>query len=475
MIGWLGPVVVAFNYLVMAYAAAVALSQLVLVAGAGANLTRELRRQAHSRTDDIFAHPGTPAVSVLIAAYNEQATIVECLSSVLAQRYPELEVLVVDDGSTDATFEMLTEHFDLVPIQRCIPGDVATVGRVRSVHAPADGRPLVVIRKDNVGRAADAINVALNAARNPLVATLDADSVLEPDALLHIVRPMVEHPDRVVAAGGVVRPSNGLRLRRGAVESVTLPDRMIVRAQIVEYLRAFMLGRIGWTWLNSVLIISGAFGAFWRRDMVALGGLDPNSLGQDADLVAGLHVAMRRAGRRDYRVVIVPQAVCWSEVPQRRADLGRQRRRWAHGLAQVIWRHRAAMLRPRYGRFGMLVMPYHLVVELVGPVVEVLGVPMVLAATWLDLLNPPYALVVLAVSISFGMVVSMAAVLADELTAQHYDRWRDLPALMLAALVEATVLRLLMSWWRTQGLLDAVRRRRPGWAGVPRVGFARTG
>lgn len=469
----LGTSVIAFNVLVMTYALAVALSQLFLVFGAVANLRRELRRNLSSRKEDLFVHPDTPGLSVLVPAFNESPMIAECLRSVIDQRYPEFEVIVVDDGSTDDTFDLLREAFDLVPTTRVIPQDVPTIGPVGELHAPRDGGNLLVIRKQNAGRCADALNTALNAARYPLVCTLDADSVLEPDALLHIVRPMVEEPDQVIAAGGVVRPSNGMVLRRGTVESISLPRRLILRAQVIEYLRAFMLGRIGWSWLNSVLIISGAFGVFRRDDVVALGGLHPESLGQDADLVASLHRLMRRQKRRDYRVVIVPQAVCWSEAPAHRRDLRRQRRRWAHGLGQVLWRQRGAFLRPRYGRFGMFVLPYHVFFEMLGPVVEVLGLPAVLAAWWLGLLNPWYAVIVFAMAVGFGMLVSLTAVLADEVTERHYDRWRDLFALIVAALWETTVLRVMMSWWRVQGLSDALRRRRSAWASIPRIGFSR--
>ncbi|MFZ0159036.1 MAG: glycosyltransferase [Kineosporiaceae bacterium] len=471
----LATIVIAFNWVVLTYALVVALSQLLLVVGAAVNLRRELRRNLGSRKEDLFVHPNTPGLSVLVPAFNESPMIAECLRSVVDQRYPEFEVIVVDDGSTDDTFDLLRDAFDLVPTTRVIPQDVPTVGAVESIFAPRDGGSLLVIRKQNAGRCADALNTAVNAARYPLVCTLDADSVLEPDALLHIVRPMVEHPDEVVAAGGVVRPSNGIQLRRGTVESVSMPRRLIVRAQIVEYLRAFMLGRIGWSWLNSVLIISGAFGVFRRADVVGLGGLHPRSLGQDADLVASLHHQLRGEGRKDYRVVIVPQAVCWSEAPEHRRDLRRQRRRWAHGLGQVLWRQRGAFGRPKYGRFGMLVLPYHVLFEMLGPVVEVLGLPAVLAAWWLGLLNPWYAIIVFAMAIGFGMLVSIAAVLADELSEHTYDRWRDIASLVLAALWETTVLRVMMSWWRVQGLTDALRMRRTAWASIPRVGFSRAG
>ncbi|HEX2810598.1 MAG TPA: glycosyltransferase family 2 protein, partial [Kineosporiaceae bacterium] len=459
-----------FNWVVLVYAIAVAGTQLLLVVVAAGHIVRTLRRDIDSRMDDVFAHPRTPAVSVLVPAFNEEATIVESVRSVLALNYPEHETIVVDDGSTDRTFAVLEQAYDLVVAHRVVPARVPVRGQIRSVHAPRDGRPLIVIRKENAGRCADALNAALNAARTPLVCMVDADSVIEPDALLHVVRPFVEHPDTTVAAGGVIRPSNGVRLRRGTVDSVSAPGTLLARIQVVEYLRAFLLGRVGWTWLNGVLIISGAFGIFRREDVIALGGLKADSLGQDADLVAALHNTLRRRAV-DYRMVIVPQPVCWTQVPETRRELAKQRRRWSHGLADVLWRQRTAFGRRRYGRFGLVILPYHLLFELLGPVVEVLGVPAVIAAWALGLLNGWFAVLVFTVSVGFGSMVSLAAVFLDEVTFHRYERPGDLLRLVLAALLESTGLRWLHSWWRLRGLLDAVDPRRRGWGTMSRVRF----
>jgi cellulose synthase/poly-beta-1,6-N-acetylglucosamine synthase-like glycosyltransferase len=351
-----------------------------------------------------------------------------------------------------------------------VPVRVPVRGQILSVHAPRDGRALTVIRKETAGRCAGALNVALNAARTPLVCMVDADSVIEPDALLHVVRPFVEHPDRTVAAGGVIRPSNGVRLRRGSVQSVSAPATLLARIQVVEYLRAFLLGRVGWTWLNGVLIISGAFGIFRRDDVVALGGLNADSLGQDAELVAGLHNSLRRRSV-DHRMVIVPQPVCWTQVPETRRELAKQRRRWPHGLAEVLWRQRAAFGRPilRPVRPGHPALPP--VVRAARPVVEVLGVPAVIAAWALGLLNGWFAVLVFTISVGFGSMVSMAAVSLDEVTFHRYERSRDLGLLVLAALLESTGLRWLHSWWRLRGLLDAVDPRRRSWGSMSRVSF----
>jgi cellulose synthase/poly-beta-1,6-N-acetylglucosamine synthase-like glycosyltransferase len=462
--------VIGFNWVVLLYAIAVAGTQVLLVVVAAGHIARTLRRDVGSRMEDVFAHPNTPAVSVLVPAFNEEATIVEAVRSVLALNYPEHEAIVVDDGSTDDTFAVLEQAYDLVESRRVVPERIPIRGQILSVHTPRDGGRLTVIRKQNAGRCADALNVGVNAARTPLVCMVDADSVIEPDALLHVVRPFVEHPDTTVAAGGVIRPSNGVRLHRGSVESVSAPSSLLARMQVVEYLRAFLLGRVGWTWLNGVLIISGAFGIFRREDVIALGGLNADSLGQDAELVAGLHNALRRRSV-DYRMVIVPQPVCWTQVPQQRRELARQRRRWSHGLASVLWRQRAAFGRPSFGRFGLVILPYHLLFELLGPVVEVVGVPAVIAAWALGLLNGWFALLAFTISVGFGSLVSLAAVLVDEVTFHRYERSRDLWLLVAAALAESAGLRWLHSWWRLRGLLDAIDPRRRGWGTMSRVKF----
>jgi cellulose synthase/poly-beta-1,6-N-acetylglucosamine synthase-like glycosyltransferase len=467
-------VVLGFNWLVLGYAAAFALSQLLLVGLAAGHIVRTLRRDVESRMDDVFAHPNTPPVAVLVPAFNEERTIVESVRSVLALKYPEFETVVIEDGSTDGTFDALYKAFDLVQVHRVIPERVPVRGRVLSVHVPRDGSPLVVVRKQNAGRCADALNAGLNAARAPLVCMVDADSVIEPHALLHVVRPFVEDPDRVVAAGGVIRPSNGLRLARGSIASVSAPSRLLARIQVVEYLRAFLLGRVGWTWLNGNLIISGAFAIFRREDVIAVGGLSENSLGQDADLVASLHRTMSRQ-RADYSMVIVPQPVCWTEVPERRRDLARQRRRWSYGLVQVLWRNRFAFWRPRYGRFGMLVLPYHLLFEVLGPVVEVLGVPMVLAAWALGLLNGSFAILAFVMSVGFGIVLSLTAVFLEDLTFHRHERWKDLGQLLVAAVLESGGLRWFHAWWRVRGMLDTINPRRAGWGKLHRAGFQTSG
>lgn len=460
----------AFNWLVLGYFVALNVVYLLVVVGALTVMIRSTRRSDPVSRDDIFANPLTPPVSVLIPAFNEQAGIVESVRGMLALHYPQLEVVVVDDGSTDDTFEVLRKEFDLVEVAPVIDAVLPMRGAVRSMHVPAADVPLVVVRKVNAGRRADALNVALNAARYPLVCMVDADSILDPDALLRVAQPFVDDPDRVVASGGAIRAANGSTVYRGQVVEHRQPHTWLERIQVIEYLRAFLVGRTGWSNVGGLLIISGAFGLFRREVIVDLGGLDADSLGEDADLVAGLHRHLRDAGR-DYSVVFVPEPVCWTELPVDRRSLGRQRQRWSHGLVQVLWKQRRMMLNPRYGRVGMVVMPYYLVFELLGPVIEVLGLVAVVTGVALGVVDVPFALLLAVAALGYGILLSLAAIAVDQLTEHRPVRSRELLLMFLAAILENLGYRQVHAWWRLRGLVAGITGRTAAWGAMPRTGF----
>jgi cellulose synthase/poly-beta-1,6-N-acetylglucosamine synthase-like glycosyltransferase len=428
-----------------------------------------MRRFGFAGHDDIFTNPLTPGVSVLVPAFNEELSIVESTHAMLAVKYPEFEVIVVDDGSTDSTFERLRSAFDLVEVERVIPNEVPTIGKVLSTHAPAGGGPLLVVRKENAGRRADALNVGINAARQPLVCMVDADSLLEEESLLRVVKPFIDDP-RVVATGGAIRAANGSQVVRGRVVNATMPRRWIERVQVLEYLRSFLLGRTGWSRLGALLIISGAFGVFRREIVVEVGGLDLETLGEDAELVARIH-GMVREQKRDLRVGFVAEPVCWTEVPHSSKVLARQRRRWSQGLAEVLWKHRRMMLNPRYGRIGLLALPYYFLFELIGPIVELTGLPVVALGFAFGLVTPSFALLLAAVALGYGMFVSLSALAVEEFSFHRYRRWRDLAAALLAAIAENVGFRQLHAWWRLQGLWRFIRRQDTGWGVMTRAGF----
>ncbi|RBY74975.1 glycosyltransferase family 2 protein [Blastococcus sp. TF02-09] len=443
---------------------------LLVLAGA-----RRVWRNRHWRGveghDETFASPLTPAVSILVPAHDEEAGILDTLSAALGQKYPALEVVLVDDGSTDRTFALVAERYALREVTPRPTADLPVDGEILSVHRATTGDPLLVIRKTSVGRRSDALNAALNHARHPLVCMVDADSLLETEALLQVSRPFVEDPDQVVASGGVIRAANGARTDRGTILEPRLSRRWVVRVQVLEYLRSFLLGRTGWADAQALLIISGAFGLFRRDVVLEVGGMDPLSLAEDAELVVTIQEHLRR-NRRPHRVVFVPQTVCWTEVPESWTVLGRQRTRWSHGLAQLLWKHRRMIGNPRYGPIGLLAMPFFLLFELLGPVFELVGVAGVLASMAVGQVPPAVAGALLVLAIALGVLLSATAIAVEELTYHRYGRGRDLLALMGTAVVEHLWFRWAHSWYRLCGLGAALAGRSPVWTAMPRVGFS---
>jgi cellulose synthase/poly-beta-1,6-N-acetylglucosamine synthase-like glycosyltransferase len=463
-------IVLTGSWAVLGYMIVLDLSMLLLVLAGARRVSESRRWRGAEGHGEIFASPLTPAVSLLIPAHDEEAGILDTLRAALGQRYPAVEVVLVDDGSTDRTFELVAERYALAEITPRLTAHLPVDGEILSVHRATTGDPLVVVRKTSVGRRSDALNAALNIARHPLVCMVDADSLLEEDALLRVARPFVEDPANVVAAGGVIRAVNGALTDRGTVLEPRLSRNWLVRIQAIEYLRSFLLGRTGWADANALLIISGAFGLFRRDLLVEIGGLDPLSLAEDAELVITLIEHQRLAGR-PHRFVFVPEPVCWTEVPETWKVLGRQRQRWSHGLAQLLWKHKNMIGNPRFGPVGTMALPFFLVFELIGPVVEVFGVASIAIAASVGILDLGGAGAMMLLALAVGMLLSTTAVAVEEFTFRRYTRGRDVLALVSAALAENIGFRQAHAWFRLRGLVAALLRRNPVWTAMPRTGF----
>ena len=426
---------------------------------------RALGRLAHF--DELRSSPLAPRISVLAPAYGEEATIVQSTRSLLALAYPQLEVVVVNDGSPDGTLDALRTAFDLQPVlpiyRRTIP-TAAVRGIYRSRRAPR----LVVVDKENGGKA-DALNCGLCIATGELACAIDADTIIEPDALLRMVRPFLED-DRVVAAGGTIRPVNGSQVRAGRVVAQGAPRHPLAALQAVEYLRAFLPGRVGWNRLGGNLIISGAFGLFRRAPTLAIGGYEEATVGEDMELVARL----RRRGHEEdgpRRVSFVPDPVAWTEVPEALRVLGRQRDRWHRGLADVLWRHRGTLGRPRYGSLGLVAMPAFLLFELLAPVIEAAGLLLLVAELLLLGIDWSFAAQFLLLAYGLGLVLTALTFLLDELTYGSFGSARERLRLLPWALVEPLGYRQLTVSWRLRGLVRFVRGSQ-GWGEMTRTGFS---
>ena len=425
------------------------------------------RERAYAALDEALASPLTPPVSVLLPAYNEQAGVVESVRSLLALAYPEHEVVVVNDGSTDETLARLTEAFELVPVRKALRAAVRTQP-VRCVYASRRHPELWVVDKANGGKA-DALNAGLNAASFPLICAVDADAVLEEDALLRVGKPFLDDPDEVAATGGIVRIANGSRVARGRVVDVRLPRSRLATVQVVEYLRAFLVGRVGWSRMGSLLIISGAFGLFRRSLVEVVGGWAHDTVGEDVELVVRLHRHLRARGE-EYRIEFSPDPVCWTEAPEDLTTLARQRRRWQRGLAETLWRHRAVTFNPRFGRLGFVAVPFFAVFELLGPALELLGLAGTVAAVAVGAVSLGFLVAFLVVSVLLGALLSVAALALEELGFRRHRLGRDALRLVAYALVENVGFRQLTNVWRLQAFADLARRRR-SWGEMRRRGL----
>jgi cellulose synthase/poly-beta-1,6-N-acetylglucosamine synthase-like glycosyltransferase len=410
-----------------------------------------------------------PPIALIAPAYNEELTIIASVEALLALHYPEFEVIVINDGSKDATLQRLIEHFGLVPVQRYYE-DALESKPVRGLYAAKDVPRLLVIDKINGGKA-DAMNAGINLARAPLVCVIDADTLLEPDALIRVVRPFVDDPVRTVAVGGTIRIANGCDINGGRVLRGGLPRNLLAAVQVVEYFRAFLMARLGLSRMGTLMIISGAFGVFRRTAVLEVGGFSHNTVGEDMELVVKLHRHMREH-KRPYRIAYIPEPVSWTEAPESLKILGNQRARWQRGALETFRKHFDMFLNPKYGRIGFVGFGQVLIVDVLGPVVEVAGYALVPPFWLLGLISFDHLLAFLAVVFTFGVFVSVASLVLEEVQLRRLPRARDLAVLTLVAVFENFGYRQLNNMWRIRGWWQFVRKKQ-GWGTMTRKGFQR--
>jgi len=406
-------------------------------------------------------------ISIVAPAYNEEKTIVASVRSFLSLHHPTFEVIVVSDGSRDHTMDVLKEAYQLIEVPNSAYPKLLPCQPVRQIYHSLRERNLIVIDKDNGGKA-DALNAGMNMARYPLVCAVDADSVLNVEALLRTSRFFVED-ETVVAVGAVIRPLNGAEVQFGQVHATRIPWQWLEQLQILEYLRSFSMARAGWATLDALLIISGAFGVFKRDAVIEVGGYALNTVGEDMELVVRLHRHYRER-KQPYRILFSPDAICWTEVPSDLASLRRQRNRWHRGLWETLWTHRRMLLNPRYGRLGMLAMPYFLIIDALSPIVETLGYIFIPVSVLLNILSPQFALAFLFFSIFCGALLSQMAVGTEILLFRHYLQLRDRFLLLIAGIVESLGYRQLLAFERFLATFQVLRKRGQ-WGAMKRKGI----
>jgi cellulose synthase/poly-beta-1,6-N-acetylglucosamine synthase-like glycosyltransferase len=457
----------AFTLLTTAYFTLWGLSHVAMSPLAAVSLWRHRRRHTRRARGLARGVAVPPLVSVVVPAFNEELTIVESIRALLALHYEPRELVIVNDGSSDGTLALLERTFQLVAAPVAFEQPLRSAP-IRGVYRSASEPDLVVVDKDNGGAKADAANAGINVASGVLVLVIDADTVLEADALSRAVLPFLEDP-ATVAVGANVGIANGCQIDHGRIGKVALPLNWLARFQVVEYMRAFLLLRLACAATQTVVLISGAFGLFRRDAVVAVGGYDRTAIGEDMDLTIRLQRYFRARGE-PVRIAYDPNPLAWTQAPEDWRSLHAQRCRWRRGLLQALWRYRGMIGNPRYGAVGLGSLPYIAFFDGLGPLLEGAGYLVTFAAAALGFLDWTYFGLMLTVSVLFGAAATMLAILLNDVTTRQYTRGPELALLVAVAILESLGYRQVNALWGWIGTVQAMTGK-SGWGPMRRHAF----
>ncbi|MDQ0484161.1 cellulose synthase/poly-beta-1,6-N-acetylglucosamine synthase-like glycosyltransferase [Alkalihalobacillus hemicentroti] len=460
---------IVFTFFVAIYMIGIIVFYFILFIISAFQLRKEYKLDQYEPYEELAQSSLTRPVSILVPAYNEEAGIVPSVRSLLSINYPEFEVIVINDGSKDNTLKETITHFEMVKVEKAIRKQVSS-NEIVQVYQSTIYENLFMIDKLNGGKA-DALNAGLNVAQYPYFCSLDGDSIIERDAFIKVMKPIIDSKEDIVAVGGSVRIANGCTIERGEVMNVQLARSPLVIMQVIEYFRAFLMGRIGLSRHNLLLIISGAFGVFHRESVVKVNGYRTNTVGEDMDLVVRLHKLIKEE-KSGKRIVYVPDPVCWTEAPESPKILRRQRSRWHRGLFESLWHNKKMMCNPKYGLVGMISMPYFFIVEFLGPVIELLGYIIMILSPFIGGVYTSFALLLFMLAIIYGSLLSMSAVLLEEWSLRRYPKVKDLVRLYVYSLSEAFWFRPLTVLWRVEGIVQLIKGNN-SWGEMSRKGVSK--
>ena len=436
-------------------------------------LRNYLRKNSYVDYNSIILAPFTPSISVIAPAYNEERTIVENIRALLSSYYNNLEVIIVNDGSTDETFNRMVEAYNLERVNYYFDYRLACE-RIRGVYKSKNRsfKNLTVIDKVNGGKS-DALNAGINTSKKELVCCIDVDSIMEPDALLKMVKPFMEETDKkIIGTGGVIRIANSCTIEDGQIKEIRLPKDFLLRSQVLEYTRAFLLARMAWGKLNGLLLISGALGLFDKETVIKCGGYSTKTVGEDMELVVRMRRYMAEQ-KIPYLINYIPDPLVWTEVPSTTKTLRRQRNRWTRGTLETLIAHRKLFMNFKYGRLGVLGYTYWFFFEWLAPIVEFLGYTYFIFLLIFRAINWPFFLLLLAFVYTFSVMLSSFAILFEEKTFHKYKSRRDVLNLLITAFLEPFFYHPRTVWWAILGNIDYMRGVR-SWGKMEREGFGRS-
>ncbi|SCP97083.1 glycosyltransferase family 2 protein [Anaerobium acetethylicum] len=463
-----------FNYGFVFYSAAINIAYLMLLLFSYINVVKQKRLQAVKDVSMLFKKKMLPSVSIIAPAYNEEKTIIESSNSLLNLKYPDYELIIVNDGSKDDTLQTLIRYFNLIRVDYMFESSLKTKP-VRGIYRNPARPGFTVVDKENGGKA-DTLNAGINISSKEYFCGIDADSLIEEEALLRLAAMTLDENQETPALGGNIFPINGCQVEKGKINKTGIPRNCLARVQMMEYIRSFMGGRLGWAYLNSLLIISGAFGLFRKDRVVGVGGYltsseryEKDTVGEDMELVVRIVRSIRELGG-SYRICYAYNANCWTEVPEEIGVLRKQRYRWHKGLIDILYFHKEMLFNPDYGRAGIMAMPYFFIFEMAGPLIEMGGYFMAIAAFFLGMMNYEIALLLFVTTILMGTLVSMSSLMISEKGAAYFTV-KEVLVLAGYAIAENFGIRQILSVWRVGAFFEMFRST-GGWNKAERKGFS---
>ena len=465
--------VVEFNYYIAYYVLTISSIYFILLVLSYLNVRKQVRLWNIKSSSLLFKKNVLPSVSIIAPAYNEEKTIIESANSLLNLKYPDYELIIVNDGSNDNTLERLIKYFNLIRVNNIYEYKLNTK-LVRGVFINPSRPKLIVVDKYNGGKA-DSLNTGINISSKEYICGIDADSILEEDALLKLASLTLDSGMETPALGGNIFPINGCIVENGYIKDKHIPKSNLGRFQTIEYIRAFMAGRLGWAYVNSLLLISGAFGLFRKERVISVGGyltssgkFEKDTVGEDMELVVRISRFMKE---KDiiHKICYGFNANCWTEVPEDIKTLKNQRYRWHKGLIDILNFHKKMICNPEYGRIGIFAMSYFFIFEVIGPIIEIQGMIMVILAIMLGLMNMKIALILFIVTILIGMIISTTSLIIAEIDLENFSM-KDLLILIVYAIIENFGPRQFFSIWRVSALFKVLKKP-VGWQKAQRKGF----
>lgn len=463
-----------FHYLFLIYSAFAITSYLILAAISAVETREYKRKNSYVNYKEIMSSNKSPTISIIAPAYNESLNIVENVRSLLSNHYVNYDVIIINDGSKDDSLEKLIAVYDLIKVDYLINEQIPTMPLRNGIYKSTNPafEKLIIVDKENGGKA-DALNMGLNISTSEYVACIDVDCLLLEDALQKMIKPFLEITDRkVIAAGGVIRISNSCIVKDGKLHDVNFPKKLIEQGQILEYIRAFLLGRMAWSRLNGLLVISGAFGLFDKKTAIKVGGYDRNTVGEDMELVVRMRGFMEEQNKK-YKVAYIPDPLCWTEAPDNYKIFISQRNRWTRGTIETLKKHRKIGFNPKYNILGMLSYPYWFFFERMAPIIEFVGVLYFLILIITDKIRWDYAFGFILLAYLFTVVFSLIALITEELTYNQYKKKGTGIHLLVIAFLEPFVIHPFILYAAIRGNIDYYFNKKKKWGEMTRKGMTK--